>query len=90
MIDTVTTEYVNGVPQKMVEKFIAYNSYAEGFNDYAKLLLDNPRYAKVLKSNDAATFANGLQRAGYATDPLYADKIIRILNSDKLQNRELI
>ena len=90
VIETVTTEYVNGVPQKMVEKFRAYNSYAEGFNDYAKLLLDNPRYAKVLKSNDAATFANGLQRAGYATDPLYADKIIRILNSDKLQNRELI
>ncbi len=90
VIETVTTEYVNGVPQKMVEKFRAYNSYAEGFKDYDKLLLDNPRYAKVLKSNDAATFANGLQRAGYATDPLYADKIIRILNSDKLQNRELI
>lgn len=90
VVETVTTEYINGVPQKMVEKFRAYNSYAEGFNDYAKLLLDNPRYAKVLKSNDAATFANGLQRAGYATDPLYADKLIRILNSEVLQSRELI
>ncbi|WP_297324832.1 flagellar assembly peptidoglycan hydrolase FlgJ [Nitrosomonas sp.] len=90
VVETVTTEYINGVPQKMVEKFRAYNSYAEGFNDYAKLLLDNPRYAKVLKSADAATFANGLQRAGYATDPLYAEKLIRILNSEVLQRQELI
>ena len=74
----------------MVEKFRAYSSYAEGFSDYANLLLDNPRYAKVLKSTDAATFANGLQRAGYATDPLYAEKLIRILNSETLQNREFI
>lgn len=91
VIETVTVEYINGLPQKIVDKFRAYKSYAEGFNDYAKLLLDNPRYAKVLNSPDAATFANGLQRAGYATDPLYADKIIRILNSDALlQSRELI
>ncbi len=90
VVETVTTEYINGVPQKMVEKFRAYSSYAEGFNDYAKLLSDNPRYAKVLESNDAAAFANGLQRAGYATDPMYADKLIRILNSEALQNRELI
>lgn len=89
-VDKVTTEYVNGVPQKVVEKFRAYSSYAEGFNDYANLLLDNPRYAKVLKSTDAATFANGLQRAGYATDPMYAEKLIRILNSEALQNREFI
>lgn len=90
VIETVTTEYINGAPQKVIEKFRTYNSYAEGFNDYAKLLLDNPRYAKVLKSTDAATFANGLQRAGYATDPLYADKLIRILNSEALQHQELI
>ncbi|MDE2387803.1 MAG: flagellar assembly peptidoglycan hydrolase FlgJ [Betaproteobacteria bacterium] len=90
VVETSTTEYINGVAQKTVEKFRAYSSYAEGFNDYAKLLLDNPRYAKVLKSTDAATFANGLQRAGYATDPMYAEKLMRILNSEKLQNREFI
>jgi flagellar protein FlgJ len=90
IVETVTTEYVNGVPQRVSEKFRAYSSYAEGFNDYARLLSDNPRYANVLKSNDAVTFANSLQRAGYATDPSYADKLIRILNSDALQKRELI
>lgn len=86
----MTTEYINGVPQKTVEKFRAYNSYAEGFHDYARLLADNPRYAKVLQSTDPASFANGLQRAGYATDPQYAEKLLRILNSERLQNREFI
>jgi len=90
VVEKMTTEYVNGTPQKVIEKFRAYNSYAEGFSDYANLLLDNPRYAKVLKSTDAATFANGLQRAGYATDPMYAEKLIRILNSETLQNRKFI
>lgn len=90
VVETMTTEYINGVPQKTVEKFRAYNSYAEGFHDYARLLADNPRYAKVLQSTDAASFANGLQRAGYATDPQYAEKLLRILNSERLQNREFI
>lgn len=90
VVETITTEYINGAPQKIVEKFRAYSSYAEGFSDYAKLLQDNPRYAKVLKSTDAATFAHGLQRAGYATDPMYAEKLMRIMNSETLQNREFI
>jgi flagellar protein FlgJ len=76
----VTTEYVNGVPQTRVEKFRAYDSYADGFKDYAKLLSNNPRYEKVLASaGDASSFARGLQQAGYATDPLYAAKLSRII-----------
>lgn len=89
-VEKVTTEYINGTPQKIVDKFRAYSSYAEGFNDYARLLLDNPRYAKVLESSDFSAFATGLQRAGYATDPKYAEKLIRINNSEALQNREFI
>ena len=78
----VTTEYVNGVPQTRVEKFRAYASYAEGFKDYAKLLSNNPRYEQVLaNAGDASTFAHGLQRAGYATDPLYAAKLTRIIKN---------
>ncbi|UJP06446.1 MAG: flagellar assembly peptidoglycan hydrolase FlgJ [Nitrosomonas sp.] len=90
VVETVTTEFINGVPQKMVEKFRAYGSYAEGFSDYAKLLSDNPRYAKVVNASDASAFAFGLQRAGYATDPRYAEKLLRILKSDSLQGREFI
>ena len=78
----VTTEYVNGVPQTKVEKFRAYDSYADGFKDYAKLLATNPRYEKVMASaGDASSFAHGLQRAGYATDPFYATKLSRIIKN---------
>jgi flagellar protein FlgJ len=76
----VTTEYVNGVPQTRVEKFRAYESYADSFKDYAKLITNNPRYEKVLaNAKDAAGFAHGLQKAGYATDPLYAAKLSKII-----------
>jgi flagellar protein FlgJ len=76
----VTTEYVNGVPQTRVERFRAYASYADGFRDYAKLISSNPRYDKVMaNAGDASSFAHGLQKAGYATDPHYATKLSRII-----------
>lgn len=79
----VTTEYVNGVPQTRVEKFRAYDSYADSFKDYAKLITNNPRYEKVLaNAKDAAGFAHGLQQAGYATDPLYAAKLSKIIKNN--------
>lgn len=85
VVETVTTEYVNGVAQKSVEKFRAYSSYADAFRDYANLLRNNPRYADVVaqaaQGIDAAGFAQGLQRAGYATDPNYADKLTRIIKT---------
>jgi flagellar protein FlgJ len=76
----VTTEYVNGKPHSRVEKFRSYASHADAFKDYANMLSKNPRYEKVLAhGGDAATFAHGLQRAGYATDPQYAAKLSRII-----------
>jgi len=81
VVETATTEYVNGVPQTKMAKFRAYDSYADAFRDYAKLLRDNPRYQNVLaNATDAAGFAQGLQKAGYATDPQYAAKLTRIIN----------
>ncbi|MFK3736265.1 flagellar assembly peptidoglycan hydrolase FlgJ [Massilia sp. TN1-12] len=76
----VTTEYVNGHPHRKVEKFRAYDSHADAFKDYARMIGNNPRYEKVLQhGGDASTFAHGLQRAGYATDPQYAAKLSRII-----------
>ncbi len=83
--EATTTEYVNGVAQKTVERFRAYSSYAEAFRDYASLLTSNPRYAAVLNQQDAAGFARGLQRAGYATDPMYAAKLERIIGGQTLR-----
>lgn len=78
----VTTEYVNGTPVTRREKFRAYDSYADSFKDYAKVIANNPRYEKVMASGgDAAKFAQGLQKAGYATDPHYATKLTRIIRN---------
>lgn len=78
----VTTEYVNGVAHRRVEKFRAYDTPADSFKDYARMLANNPRYEKVINSNgDASAFAHGLQRAGYATDPNYGHKLSKIIKN---------
>ncbi|MDA8092404.1 MAG: flagellar assembly peptidoglycan hydrolase FlgJ [Betaproteobacteria bacterium] len=82
VVHALTTEYVNGVPQKTVQAFRAYDSYAQAFQDYANVLRDNPGYAAALASGgNAQAFAQGLQRGGYATDPAYAAKLSRIIQS---------
>ena len=98
--EVTTTEFVNGQAKKVVAKFRAYGSYAESFADYARLMNDSPRYQGVVdrvanlaaasKGADAAVgFAQGLQRAGYATDPAYADKLTRVINTTLRLQRSL-
>ena len=77
--ESATTEYANGVPQKTRAAFRAYGSYDEAFADYAKFLAANPRYSGVVATRDPAEAAHGLQRAGYATDPEYGGKLVRIM-----------
>ena len=89
-VEVATTEYINGAPRKMLQKFRAYSSYAEAFQDYAGLMRGNPRYAAVLRQSDSAGFAQGLQRAGYATDPQYADKLTRVLNGARLRQTVMV
>ncbi|MBP8185451.1 MAG: flagellar assembly peptidoglycan hydrolase FlgJ, partial [Pseudomonas sp.] len=75
----LTTEYVNGQPTKESASFRAYGSFEQSFNDYVSFLQNNQRYDNAL---DAAanpkTFVRELQRAGYATDPQYANKVAQI------------
>ena len=79
-VSAVTTEYVNGEPRHVVAKFRAYDSYEHAMTDYANLLKNNPRYAGVLSaSRSVEGFAQGMQKAGYATDPNYAKKLISIM-----------
>jgi flagellar protein FlgJ len=81
-VDVNTTEYIGGQPRRVVQSFRAYASEAESFADYAKLMKDSPRYASVVsRSSDAKSFAQGLQKAGYATDPAYAEKLGKVINT---------
>lgn len=89
-VDVTTTEYIGGQPRKLTQTFRAYASAAESFADYAKLMKDSPRYAKVVEqAGDAKTFAMGLQKAGYATDPLYGDKLGRVITTTLRLQRDL-
>lgn len=85
VVEAVTTEYVDGQPRQVVERFRAYSSYEEGFRDYATLLRGNSRYSGVIGTQDGTEFARRLQQAGYATDPMYADKLSRIINGPTLR-----
>ena len=80
--EVTTTEYINGVARKVTAKFRAYDSYEDSFRDYARLINDNPRYEKAReKVGSAVAFAAELQKAGYATDPEYASKLSRAIQS---------
>jgi len=79
--EVMTTEYKNGQPEKVLQPFRAYASYTEAFADYASFLRDNPRYEQATQAGlGAVNVAHALQRAGYATDPKYADKLVQIMN----------
>lgn len=74
-----TTEYENGAPQQKVERFRSYPDAAGAFKDFTRLLLNNPRYQGALNTGgDIRAYAQGLVRGGYATDPAYADKLVRV------------
>ena len=80
--EVATTEFIDGEPRRVVAKFRAYASYEDSFRDYARLMKESPRYSLVLASaGSAQDFAQGLQKAGYATDPAYADKLGRVINT---------
>jgi flagellar protein FlgJ len=74
--DAMTTEVTDGARMKQEQPFRSYADVSSAFNDYAQVLLDNPRYSSALHNgNDAQAFAEGLVRGKYATDPDYARKL---------------
>lgn len=78
-----TLEYRQDIATKEMAQFRSYDSLTHSFDDYANFLTTSPRYAEALKQvGDAERYVEALQEAGYATDPAYANKIKRILNSD--------
>ncbi len=76
-----TLEYIDGVAVQERANFRRYDSPIESFKDYVAFLQASPRYQDALAhEGDAARFIDGLQEAGYATDPDYAKKIKGILD----------
>ena len=81
-----SVEYANDTPHTQTSQFRSYASLEDGFSDYVNFLQSNPRYGFAERVDlNAADYARHLQSAGYATDPNYAEKIQRIINSDRLE-----
>lgn len=79
--EITTHEYLNGQRTRVSDSFRVYGSFEEAFTDYARLIGDNPRYARVTTAPSAEQAARELQAGGYATDPAYADKLIAVMNT---------
>ena len=78
-----TLEYRDGIARQEHAAFRSYASRADSMQDYANFLRENPRYQQALDSaGDAKNYLQELQRAGYATDPAYANKISAIMQRD--------
>ncbi len=81
-IQKETLEFEQGAMVKKSAPFRAYQSLSEGFNDYVNFLVDNDRYQDALQTpGNVEQFLHGLQKAGYATDPQYANKIMATLRT---------
>ncbi len=86
-VSVPTLEYENGIAHKRQATFRAYGSYEDSFNDYVQFLKQNPRYQQALDRVDSNEgFVTELQKAGYATDPAYAAKILSILGQEQLSS----
>ncbi|MCK6262649.1 flagellar assembly peptidoglycan hydrolase FlgJ [Vibrio sp. ZSDE26] len=78
-VATQTLEYHSGVPVKEHAAFRSYDSFQDSFNDYVRFLNQNPRYSTALQQTGSSeAFIHGIHKAGYATDPLYAEKILNV------------
>lgn len=88
-INVSTLEYKGNKANIERADFRKYNSYAESFADYVKLLQNNDRYQQALQAGtNSAAYAQALQDAGYATDPDYAAKIRELLSNDLINTED--
>lgn len=70
-------EFQNGKALYKKEKFRSYNTYGEAFADYTRII-QKAHYRKHMQNlRTPSDYATSLQRAGYATDPKYAKKIMQ-------------
>lgn len=85
LVDTLESR--DGVFVKERAAFRVYESFADSFSDYVRLIKENPRYRDALNhAGSPKQYLSYLQKGEYATDPQYADKVLQIYQSERLQN----
>ena len=79
-----TKEFIRGQWVVVPAKWRKYPSWQASVEDHAAFLKRNPRYQPCFACQTADAFVRALAKAGYATDPAYADKVIAVMNKHKL------
>ncbi|SMF36294.1 flagellar protein FlgJ [Alteromonadaceae bacterium Bs31] len=78
-VSVSSLEFRDGTFKPEISSFRSYSSLEESVSDYVKFVQENPRYKKALENaSDSAMYIRSLHQAGYATDPNYADKVLKL------------
>jgi len=80
-----THEVVDGERVKVRDSFRQYNSFDDSIVDYGSFLQQNKRYKPMLQATTLQEQIEELGKSGYATDPEYADKVMAIAKSKRLE-----
>jgi len=83
-------EVIDGEDVVVPEPFRAYTTPDDSFVDHGLFFIQNSRYHKAFAyADDPRGFAQAIADAGYATDPGYAAKLIRIMDQYNLYQYDL-
>lgn len=68
------------------ECFRKYDNPEQSWIDHSEFLTSRPRYASLfdIPATDYKAWAKGLKAAGYATNPQYAERLIKIIEEEQL------
>lgn len=92
-VNVDTREHFKGKDVTLSQPFRSYSTMGDSFTDHGQFLAGNGRYRQYLQdyaaNGDARAFARGLQKAGYATDPKYAELLIGLIDKYKLDQYDV-
>ncbi|MDD5249661.1 MAG: glucosaminidase domain-containing protein [Rhodocyclaceae bacterium] len=85
-----TREYLHGTWVIVPARWRKYSDWQGCMDDHAAFLRHNRRYASCFLAATGEAFARAVAAAGYATDPLYADKLISVMRAHQLSRLDLV
>lgn len=79
-----TREFLHGTWVMVPARWRKYTDWQTCMDDHAAFLHQNPRYAACFQCSTGDAFARAVAKAGYATDPDYAAKLVSIITQHQL------
>ncbi len=84
-VEAETTEVINGVSQRVKQRFAKYDSLADAFDAHGRLLANGKAYEEARKHTDDPMAYAAALTGKYATDPQYGAKLQAIMGSSALR-----